>query len=146
MKTQNAHLLSTAIAITAEAFIGKLDKGGQPYILHCLHVMNRMPKDDHELMMIAVMHDLLEDTDITHHELVEQGFSYRVVSALKVLTHDHGMPYDDYIGWVALSEDATLVKRADLRHNSDIMRMKGLRQKDFKRLEKYHRSFEYLKD
>jgi (p)ppGpp synthase/HD superfamily hydrolase len=146
MKTDNAKLLSTAIALVAKAFHTKLDKGGQPYILHCLHVMNQMPKDDHELMMIAVMHDLIEDTDFTLEGVIELGFPPRVVDALRLLTHDPATSYDAYISILAFNRDCVLVKRADLRHNSDIMRMKGLRQKDFLRLEKYHRAFEYLKD
>lgn len=144
MKTRNSILLSKSIALVASEFIGKLDRGGQPYVLHCLHVMNRMPQGDHELMMIAVMHDLIEDRDVALDDLVVMGYSPRVVTALDMLTHRDGESYDKYINRVACNPDAVLVKLADLRHNSDIMRMKGLRQKDFERLEKYHRAYEYL--
>ena len=138
--------LDNAIAITSALFIGKYDKGGQPYILHCLHVMNSVSQSDHELMSIAVMHDLVEDTATTINHLRVEGFSDRVLSGVSALTHMPSEPYDDYIKRVADNPDAKLVKRADLQHNSDIMRMKGLRKKDFDRLEKYHRAFEYLKD
>lgn len=137
--------LDIAIEITVSAFQGKVDKGGQPYILHCLHVMNQMPQDDHELMCIAVMHDLIEDTPYSIGDLRGLGFSDRVLYAVNVLSHIEGESYDLYIKGVSSSRDAILVKRADLRHNSDIMRMKGLRKKDFDRLEKYHRAYEYLK-
>jgi (p)ppGpp synthase/HD superfamily hydrolase len=139
-------MLDKAISITAQAFEGKFDKGGEPYIIHCLMVMNQMPSNDPDLRCIAVMHDLIEDTEWEIQELAELGFSTRVTTALTLLTHDHKISYDDYIKTISLSRDATLVKLADLRHNSDIHRMKGLRKKDFERLEKYHRSFAYLSD
>ena len=143
MKT-NEELLSRAIALTADMFVGVYDKSGQPYILHCLHVMNHVPQDDHELMMVAVMHDLLEYTDVEVLDLVDMGFSTRVIDALKLLNHDPNQPYDKYIEDISRNMDATLVKIEDLRHNSDITRMKGLRDKDFVRLEKYHRSYARL--
>ena len=138
-------MLSKAIAIASVAFEGKSDKGGKPYILHCLHVMHKVGPDDHELMQIAVLHDVVEDTSWDFDGLKSEGFSNRVIDALKLLTHEKGVPYEDYIKGIATNEDARKVKLADLKHNSDITRMKGLRKKDFDRLEKYHRSYEYLR-
>lgn len=137
-------MLDRAIALAAESFKGKFDKAGKPYILHCLAVMNQMSQDDEEAMAIAVLHDVVEDTKITFEDLAQQGFSRRVISALKLLTHKPGISYDDYIRALAGNPDAKSVKIADLRHNSDITRMKGLETKDFERLEKYHRSYIYL--
>lgn len=139
-------MLAQAIAIAATAFENKCDKGGQPYILHCLFVMNQMPADDHELMAIAVLHDVVEDTSYTLTDLRELGFSERIIDGVKTLTHIDCVPYMNYIKSIALNTDARLVKMADLQHNSDIMRMKGLRKKDFERLEKYHTAMAYLKD
>ena len=138
-------MLDKAIAIAAKEFEGKHDKGGNPYILHCLHVMHKVGPDDHELMIIAVLHDLVEDTPWTFTHLRNVGFSDRVIDALKLLTHDTDVPYEDYIKAIATNEDSRKVKLEDLKHNSDITRMKGLRKKDFDRLEKYHRSYEYLR-
>lgn len=137
-------MLDRAIALAADSFKGRFDKAGKPYILHCLAVMNQMPQDDEELMAIAVLHDVVEDTKITFDDLAKQGFSRRVISALQLLTHNQETSYDAYIRALALSPDAKRVKIADLRHNSDITRMKGLETKDFDRLEKYHRSYIYL--
>lgn len=137
-------MLSKAIRIAAEAFEGKYDKGGKPYILHCLHVMSQMPEEDEELRCIAVLHDLLEDTHWTGLQLEKEGFSYRVISAVNTLTH-RCETYDQYIKAISYNKDAVKVKLADLRHNSDITRLKGLRKKDFDRLEKYHRAYEYLR-
>jgi len=138
-------MLSKAIRIAAEAFEGKYDKGGKPYILHCLHVMSQMPEDDEELRCIAVLHDLIEDTNWTISRLIEQEFSDRVVTGILDLTHEGDVSYDTYLKRLALNKDAVKVKLADLRHNSDITRLKGLRKKDFDRLEKYHRAYEYLR-
>lgn len=138
--------LGTAIAIAAQAFKNKKDKGGKPYILHCLHVMNKMKyHNDEELMIIAVLHDLIEDTEYTSAVLKTIGFSDRVLNALMYLTHHKDDDYMDYIEAMKMHcNDAVLVKLQDLRHNSDITRMKGLRDKDFKRLEKYHKAYSFL--
>lgn len=142
-------MLDVAIALAAEKFKGKFDKGGQPYMLHCLHVMRRVcPKqDDHELMCIAVLHDIIEDTAVTAADLYALGFSTRVVQGVVTMTH---LPHEDYmdvyIVRVGLNPDTRACKIEDLDHNSQILRMKGLGQKDFRRLEKYHRAYAYLKD
>lgn len=137
--------LGLAIAIAATAFEDKLDKGGNPYILHCLHVMNQMPEGDKKLRIIAVLHDLIEDTTWTLEQLKDYGFSNRVIWGIQALTHDPEVEYMDYIMYISFNEDARKVKMADLRHNADIMRMKGLRKKDFDRLQKYFTAYEYLK-
>jgi (p)ppGpp synthase/HD superfamily hydrolase len=139
-----AHL-AHAIAITASAFVDKVDKAGVPYIFHCITVMNAMPKDDYELRSIAVMHDLIEDTEWTLTDLNMEGFSARVLTALQLLTHEPDVEYDFYIKFLAHNDDARRVKLADLRHNSDITRLKGLTKKDFERMEKYHRAYTFLK-
>lgn len=137
--------LGKAIEITTTAFAGKTDRGGVPYILHCLHVMHAVDGDD-ELKCAAVMHDLIEDTDYTLDDLVKLGFSDRVIGVLHLVTHEDGVEYFDYVKLLAISEDARKIKMADLRHNSDIHRMKGLREKDFERLKKYHHAYAYLRD
>lgn len=137
-------MLDKAISLAAQKFEGKFDKGGKPYILHCLYVMNQMPTNDEELQQIGVMHDLLEDTELTSGDLLEMGFSVRVIEGVCACTHSDRETYDEYIHRVALNSDARLVKLADLRHNSDITRIKGLRKKDFDRVEKYYRAFVYL--
>jgi len=138
--------LDVAINNVSTAFLGEYDKGGSPYILHCLHVMYQMDPTDPELMMIAVMHDLIEDTDWTLEMLRDQGFSNRVIWGVQAMTHMKGVSYDDYIKIISMNPDATKVKLADLDHNSRIMRMKGLRKKDFDRLEKYFKAAAYLRD
>lgn len=136
--------LAKAISIAAVGFEKKVDKGGQPYILHCLRVMNNLHTRDQELQAIAILHDIKEDLKVTTKELYDSGFSERVVKGVCKLTHVEGTSYEDYIKEIALSPDARLVKLADLKDNSDITRLKGLTKKDFDRMEKYHRAYIYL--
>lgn len=134
--------LARAISIAAVGFEKVKDKGGQPYILHCLRVMNQM--DTEEEKIVAVLHDTVEDGVITIEELIKERFSQNVIYALILLTHKKETPYDEYIKAIALDPLATKVKKADLKDNSDITRLKGLTKKDFGRMEKYHRSYVYL--
>ena len=136
--------LSIAIAIAANGFKDRTDKAGEPYILHCLRVMNNLHTRDKELQSIAILHDCVEDGVCTLNDLREAGFSDRVVTNVGILTHPKGMPYMDYIKTIAPYPDARLVKLADLRDNSDITRLKGLTKKDFDRMEKYHTAYTYL--
>lgn len=117
---------------------GQFDKGGKPYILHPLKVMHYLKTDDEELMCIALGHDLMEDSGWTAKALLEEGFSERVVAGIVALTKVKGESYEDYKTRVKANPDAVLVKMADLRHNSDIRRLKGVTEKDLARTKKYH--------
>ena len=134
--------LSNAIALASELFRDVKDRGGEPYILHCLHVMNQF--SDPELKIIGVLHDIIEDTDFELDTLESFGYSTRVLQALDLLTHIPGMPYEDYIIRISYNEDAIKVKLADLRHNMDITRLKKVNPKDLERLKKYHKAYVFL--
>ena len=142
--------LGLAISIAAKAFENKTDKGGNPYILHCLWVMNKVRHLGEEAMIVAVLHDLVEDTDDTSEinwtfpKLTALGFSEGVIGDLYLLTHQKGTDYMEYIKAISVSERATKIKMADLEHNSNICRLKGLRKKDHDRMEKYSIAFMYL--
>lgn len=138
--------MGIAISLAASGHQSQTDKAGNPYILHCLYVMNKCRHYDEETMQMAVMHDLIEDTDTTLDDLRQLGFSERVISGLDCLTHRKDEPYGDYIERISSNIDAMRVKCKDLRHNSDITRMKGVRQKDFDRIAKYHEAFKLLTD
>lgn len=136
--------LATAIAIAANGFKDKTDKSGEPYILHCIRVMNNLHTKDHELQSIAILHDCVEDGVCSVKDLVKYKFSQRVIYGVMLLTHEKSDSYDAYIKKIATNEDATKVKLADLKDNSDITRLKGLTKKDFDRMEKYHKAYTYL--
>lgn len=134
--------LDKAIALAAEKFIGVYDKSGEPYILHCLQVMNNVKKwNDVELEIAAVLHDIVEDANINFDDLEELGYSPRVIKIIKHVTREDGISYDDEIARICNDQDSIRVKMADLEHNSSILRLKGIRQKDLERIQKYHRAY-----
>jgi len=137
-------MLGYAISIAAKAHEGQKDKGGFAYILHPLRVMNSLNSTDKDLCSIAVMHDVVEDSDITLEDIKGYGFSIRVQTALRALTHLKGETYQEYIERCYCNSDARLVKMADLRDNSDITRLKGITSKDLNRMEKYHKAYMFL--
>lgn len=140
-------MLGRAIAIAARVHEKQTDMGGNAYILHPIRLMMRLNTDDEDLMIIAILHDCVEDSAgvVTIESLRADGFSDRVLVALTLLTHATDEPYHDYIMRIATNKDATRAKLEDLHDNSDITRLKGLRPKDFERMEKYHRAFMYLR-
>lgn len=139
-------MLSTALAIAAQAHKGQYDKAEKPYFLHCLEVMRLLNTEDEELMVIAVCHDLFEDTDVTPDFLYNNGFTPRVVNGILDLTKQRGQSYEEYKAQVKANPDAVKVKMADLTHNSDIRRMKSVCQKDFDRTIRYRQFYSELKE
>lgn len=140
---KNMNKLALAISITAKAFEDKLDKGGHPYVLHCLRVMNATNGDE-DTKCAAIMHDLVEDTDYTFEQLTKLGFSDKTIGILHLVTHQKDTDYMEYIKAIAVSDDATEIKLRDLEDNSNIIRLKGIGKKDLDRIEKYHRAYLYL--
>lgn len=132
---------SKALQIAVEAHFNCTDKGGHSYILHPLRIAMRLRTQDEELMSIAILHDVIEDSKITFEDLFKFGFSARVVAALQLLTHQKGVSYEDYIKAMEFNIDALKVKREDLRDNSDITRLKGVTEKDVERMIKYQKAF-----
>jgi (p)ppGpp synthase/HD superfamily hydrolase len=140
------NLLGKAIAIAAEAFKDKTDRGGQPYILHCLYVMNGVSHLGEDAMIAAVLHDLIEDCPGWNLDLLRGcGFNDNVIYAIRLLTHEEDIEYMDYIKMMSFSPVSTAIKMKDIEHNSMVSRLKGLSKKDFDRLEKYATAYTYLK-
>jgi len=131
-------MLSKMLLIATNAHDGQLDKAGKPYILHCLKVMHYLKTEDEELMCIALGHDLCEDTDITFWDLMDAEMSNRVIEGIRCMTKQRGESYEEYKAKVKSNADSVRVKMADLRHNSDIRRLKGVTQKDIERTVRYH--------
>jgi (p)ppGpp synthase/HD superfamily hydrolase len=135
--TNRKEKLGEMIVLAANRHAGQFDKGGNPYILHVMAVMYLTDSKEEEVLQIAAGHDLVEDTGVTYRELYDAGFSERVIDGIKCLTKVPGETYDEYKDKVKSNRDSILVKMADLKHNSDISRLKGLRDKDFERMAKY---------
>jgi len=133
MKNDEPKTLDWAIRFAAEHHSGQTTLRGNPYILHPLRVMAAMSTD--EEMMVAVLHDVIEDTAAVMEDL--EGLPYRVTEAVRVLTHLHGVRYEDYIDLVYLNVLATKVKLADLADNMRVERLPVLDSYAVKRLRKY---------
>ena len=131
-------LLSNMLVFATNKHSGQYDKAGLPYILHPLKVMHYLKTDDEELQAIAVGHDVIEDTDATYQDLINIGMTQRVIDGIRALTKIPGETLNDYKQRVFANNDAMLVKLKDLRHNSDIRRLKGVTEKDIARTVKYH--------
>lgn len=135
---RKGEMLGRMIVIATNAHAGQFDKGGAPYILHPLRVMSFLKTDDEELQCIAVGHDVIEDTSVTYQDLREAGISERVIAGIAALTKNPGETLGEYKARVMANPDAMQVKLCDLRHNSDIRRLKGVTEKDIARMSKYH--------
>lgn len=138
---KKGELLGKVLVLATNAHAGQFDRGGNPYILHPLKVMHYLKSDDEELQCVALLHDVVEDTNTTWDDLVAIGCTPRIINAVKALTKMPGESYDTYKEYVFGNQDAMRVKMADLRHNSDIRRLKGVTQKDIDRIAKYNRFY-----
>jgi (p)ppGpp synthase/HD superfamily hydrolase len=143
---KRGEMLDKMLVLATTKFAGKFDRGGHPYILHCLKVMYYLKSDDEELQVIALGHDLVEDTDVTYAELRAMGFTERVIVGIRAMTKVPGETNDEYMDRIKACHDAIRCKLADLRHNSDIRRLKGVTAKDVARIEKYHKMYMELKE
>lgn len=137
-------MLSKAILIATKVFCGVTDKGGQPYILHCLKVMDGVDQKDHDLMQIAVLHDVVEDSGYSLRDLQMSGFSSRVISGVSSMTRSKLVSYEDYIKEVAKNSDARKVKIADLRHNLDTSRLSEVSPSNVSKINKYIKALGFL--
>lgn len=146
MKNENVAMLAKAIALSATKHIDQVDKQGMPYFLHTSKVMHYLKSDDLELMAIAVLHDVVEDTDVTFEDLKNLGMSERVIAAVRVLTKMPGQTAEEYLAGIKANHDAIKVKLCDLRHNMDARRLKGVTEKDRARMDKYCKMYWELKD
>jgi len=127
--------LEDAISLAVEKHRGQVDKAGQPYILHPMRVMCRM-KTEQE-MMVAVLHDLIEDTDVTLDDLREAGYPEAVVTAVDYLSRRDGESYEDFTKRIMGNPLAVQVKLGDLLDNMDIRRIDSMDEDDLERLKRY---------
>ena len=129
-------MLERAIEIAVEAHKGQVDKGGQPYILHPLRVM--MSVDLELEKIVAVLHDVVEDSNWTFEALLAEGFSIEVIEALKSVTKESpDEDYDSFIQRAIRNPIGRKVKIADIRDNLDVTRIPELGEKDLQRISKY---------
>ena len=137
-------MLSKAIGIATNAFQGVKDANGNPYIDHAMRVMSKM--DTEEEKIIAVLHDVVEDTEMTLHELQEEGFSRTVLDTIGMLTKKPDMKYYDYTAAIHSSELAPKIKIAETEDNQDIMRVRKMSFQTYTTAERVKKTLAILKD
>ncbi len=133
-----------ALKLCFEAHKNQVDKSGMPYVFHPFHLAEQMT--DEPTTIVALLHDVVEDTDCTLDDLHNMGFSAEVVDAISLMTHDETVPYMDYVAQIKQNPIAKAVKLADLRHNSDLTRLDVVDEKALERVEKYQRAIESLEE
>ena len=121
----------------------QVDKSGLPYVFHPFHLAEQMETED--TTIVALLHDVVEDSDLTLVDLRQIGFGDTVIAALALLTHDPAVEYMDYVRAVKDNPIARAVKLADLRHNSDLTRLDTVDEKALARREKYLQAMTLLK-
>ena len=135
--------LEKAIALAATQHAGQLDKGGQPYILHPLRLMLQFSNPT--LQIIAVLHDILEDTATTAEDLKALGFCAEIIKSIQALTKQTGESRLEAAKRTTLNPLATQVKYVDVLDNMNVSRINNPTARDFARLEEYKELLEILK-
>ena len=135
-------LLKRAIAIATKYHRGQVDKGGYPYIDHPLRVMEEVKTIEEKIL--AVLHDVLEDCNVSRSVLIQEGIPEYLVIQLEILCKANDEDYFDYINRVKIDQLTTNVKLADLKDNMNLKRLKCIYEEDLKRLEKYKKAKEIL--
>ena len=133
-----------ALKLCFDAHREQLDKSGMPYVFHPFHLAEQM--DNEDAVILALLHDVVEDTSTTPEDLRRMGFPENVLEALALLTHDDAVPYMDYVASIARNPLAKQVKLADLRHNSDLSRLDTVDDEALRRAEKYAAAIALLTD
>ena len=131
-----------ALTICYEAHKDALDKSGLPYVFHPFHLAEQMK--DETTTIVALLHDVVEDTDYTFEMLRDAGFDDSVIDALRLLTRTEDIrTEEEYLAYVLKIKEnpiARAVKIADLRHNADLTRFSVIKDKDIMRAAKYQRA------
>lgn len=136
-------LTKNALKISFNAHKDQLDKSGMPYVYHPFHLAEQM--DDEYSTCVALLHDVVEDTDTTLDDL-SRIFPKEVTDAIALMTHDDNVPYLDYVRTIKSNPIASKVKLADLKHNSDLTRLDTVDDKALERVEKYKKAIRILEN
>lgn len=131
-----------ALKLCFEAHKDQVDKSGMPYVFHPFHLAEQMK--DEVTTVVALLHDVVEDTEYTPADLKAMGFSEAVTDALALLTHDPEVPYMEYVLCIKDNPIARAVKLADLKHNSDLSRTDKVDANTLARREKYLKAMALL--
>lgn len=137
-------MTKVALNLCFEAHRNQRDKNGMPYVFHPFHLAEQMK--DEKTTIVALLHDVVEDTDITLDDIRNMGFDDEVVAAIGLMTHASDIPYMEYVAEIKKNPISKAVKLADLRHNSDTTRLDNITDRDEKRLKKYTEAIQLLEN
>lgn len=137
-------LTKKAMQLCFDSHKEQVDKSGMPYIFHPLILAEQMNTE--ETTIVALLHDVVEDTSITLEDLRSMGFEHTVLEAINLMTHKKGVPYMEYVAAIKENPIARQVKIADLRHNSTLSRLDAVGQRDLERVAKYKKALDFLTD
>lgn len=133
-----------ALQICFDAHKDQVDKSQIPYVFHPFHLADQMQTEAETV--VALLHDVVEDSDYTFADLEKEGFGEEIINALKLLTHNDGSKYMDYVAKIKENPLAKAVKLADLKHNSDITRLDVIDEKALKRRDTYLEAIKFLEE
>jgi len=133
-----------ALEIAKKAHSGQVDKAGIDYILHPMYLAKQMPTVD--LKIIAILHDVLEDSDYTREDLIREGIREEIVEVIEILSRKETETYMEYIERVSKHQSAKIIKKVDLKHNMDISRFKNPELINESLLKRYKKALKYLEE
>lgn len=136
-------MLEKSLEIAIKAHKGQKDRAGKPYITHPLRVMMKMHNETE--MIVAILHDIVEDTEFTLDKIIEIGYPEEIINAIDSITKRENEEYTKYIERCSKNRLASVVKLSDLEDNMDITRSMELTDKDHERLNKYLKAWYYIK-
>jgi len=137
-------IIEKSLEIALKAYSGQKDKAGKTYILHPLRLMAKMETE--EEMSVALLHDVIEDSNLTAQDLLNNGIPSNIVNAVQVLTKLSGESYENFIERVLENKLASKIKKADIEDNINILRLNSINNQDLERIAKYHKSWQTLKN
>ncbi|MBQ9703027.1 MAG: GTP pyrophosphokinase [Clostridia bacterium] len=137
-------LTKKALKLCFDTHKDQVDKSGMPYVFHPFHLAEQM--DDEMSTVCALLHDVVEDSEMTFDGLSDMGFPSEVIEVLRLLTHEDEVPYMDYVREIKNNPGARKVKLADLKHNSDSTRVDQVDDRMLRRWEKYREAIRILSE
>lgn len=143
LSDEEAQMYLTALETARRAHKGQTDKAGKDYLSHPVTV-SALTRGSFAAVTAALLHDVVEDTPVTLEDLRSLGMSEKVLACVDSLTHRQDERREEYIARIAKNYDAVCVKLADLTHNSDLSRIAHPSEKDFQRVRRYQKEYEYL--
>lgn len=136
-------MLDKALEIAKAAHKGQVDVGGAEYINHPIEVAEHC--EDEDAKIVALLHDVIEDSKVTLDDLRLQGFKDEIIEAIDIISGRSGIGYDEYLQSIKDNDLARVVKIQDLIHNSDLSRLRVVRDKDRNRVKRYEEALEFLR-